>query len=161
MLSNYSHLAKDCFPISESKHVININIILPYSSSYREYLIKDIRSNVPNIHINVNIKHINFCFHIQRSTYTIGSYIVVNPSGQNWADIAFIASTLHANNLFEVGDNYEENCFLILPYIEAYGTFIGIINFLKFDYTSSQVILHLHLKPISRENSLDSIDWLL
>jgi hypothetical protein len=111
--STYNHHANDCFPISESKHVTIINNVMPHSSSYREYLIKDIPSNIPNIHINVNIPHIDFCFHVQRSTDTIGSYIVVNPSGQNWADIAFIAPTLYANNLLGIGDDSEENCFLI------------------------------------------------
>jgi hypothetical protein len=96
--STYNHLAKDCFPISESKHVTIINNMLPYSSSYRKHLIKHIRSYLPNIHININIPHINFCFDVQRSTDNIGSYIVVNPSEQNWADIAFLAPTLCANN---------------------------------------------------------------
>ena len=86
-----------------------------YSLSYREYLIKDIRSNITNIHINVNIPHLDFYFHVQRSTDTIGSYIVVNPSGQNLADMAFVASTPHANNLMEIGVAFEENCFRILP----------------------------------------------
>jgi hypothetical protein len=117
LLSAYDHPAKDCFPISESKHVTNINNMLPYSSSYRYYLIKSVRSNIPNIHINVNIPHIDFCFHVQRSTHTIGSYVVVNPSGKKWADIAFIAPTLHANNLLEIDTDSEENCFLILPNI--------------------------------------------
>jgi hypothetical protein len=45
--STYSHLAKDCFPTSESKHVTIINSILPYSLSYKNYLIDDIRSNLP------------------------------------------------------------------------------------------------------------------
>ena len=79
--STYNNSVKDYFPINESKHVTIINGMLPYSLSYRERLIKDIRSNIPNIHINVNIPHINFCFHVQRSKYIIGSYIVVNPSG--------------------------------------------------------------------------------
>ncbi len=38
------------FPTSESKHVIIINSMLPYSSSYRNYLIEDIRSNLPNVY---------------------------------------------------------------------------------------------------------------
>ena len=115
--SSYNHLAKDCFPISESKHATILNNIVPSSSSYREYLIKDIRSNIPNININVNIPRIDFRFHFQNSKYYIGSYIVVNPSGPNWANIAFIAPTLHANNLLEIGVDSEENCILILPYI--------------------------------------------
>jgi hypothetical protein len=81
--SAYNHPAKDCFPISESKHVTIIINILPYSSSYRKYQIEYIRSNLPNIHININIPHIIFCFDIQKSIDNIDSYIVVNPSGQN------------------------------------------------------------------------------
>jgi len=83
--------------------------MLPYSSSYRKYLIEDIQSNLPNIHVNINIPYIDFCFHVQRSTDNLGSYIVANPSGQNWADIAFIAPTLYANNLLEIGVDSEEN----------------------------------------------------
>jgi len=109
--------------------------MLPYSSIYREYLIKDIRSNIPRIHINVNISYIVFCFHVQRSTYIIGSYIVVNPSGQTWVNIAFIAQTLHANNLLEIGVDYEENCFLILLNIVAHDNYFKIINFLKIYHT--------------------------
>jgi hypothetical protein len=48
--STYNHHAKDCFPISESKHATIINTMLPNSSSYREYLIKDIRSNIYTQH---------------------------------------------------------------------------------------------------------------
>jgi len=112
-------MPKIVFPISESKHVTIISSMLPYCLSHREYLIKDIRSNISNIHINVNIPHIDICFHVQRSTYTICSYFVVNPSGQNWADKACIAPTLHANNLFEIGVDSEENCLLILLDKEA------------------------------------------
>jgi hypothetical protein len=83
LCSTYDHSAKDRFLISESKHVTIINIMLPYSLSYKEYLVKDIRLTIPNIHISVNIPLIDFCFHVKRSTYIIGSYIVVNPSGQN------------------------------------------------------------------------------
>jgi hypothetical protein len=75
--------AKGWFPTIESKHVTIIRSMLPYSSSYRKYLIEDIRSSLPNIHININIPHMNFCFDIQKSTDNIGSYIIVNPSGQN------------------------------------------------------------------------------
>jgi len=81
--STYNHLAKDCFPTNESKHVTIMSSMLPYSSSYRSYIIDDIRSNLPNIHININIPQIHFCFDIQESTYNIGLYIVVKPSGQN------------------------------------------------------------------------------
>ncbi len=79
--STYHNLAKDCFPICEYKYVTIISSMLPYSSSYRNYLNEDIRSNLSNIHINMHIPHINFCFDIQKSTDNIGSYIVVNPSG--------------------------------------------------------------------------------
>jgi hypothetical protein len=115
--STYIHIAEDCFPTSKSKHVTIINSIdnsnKPsntsniYSSSYRNYLIEDIRSNLPNIHMDINIQHINFCFVIQKSTDNIGSYNVVNPSGQNWANIAFLAPTLCANDLFEIGVDFE------------------------------------------------------
>ena len=81
--STYNHPAKDCFPTSESKHVTIISSTSPYSRRYRNYLIDDIRSNLPNIHNKINIPHIYFCFDIQKSIDNIGSYIVVNPSGQN------------------------------------------------------------------------------
>ena len=45
--STYNHLAKDCFPTNESKHVTIISSIFPCSSKYRNYLIEDIRSNLP------------------------------------------------------------------------------------------------------------------
>jgi hypothetical protein len=73
--------------------------MLPYYSSNKDYLIKDIRSTTTNIHITINIPNVDFAFHVQRSTNSIGSYIVMNPSGENWADIAFLAPTLHANKL--------------------------------------------------------------
>jgi hypothetical protein len=142
MRSTYNHPAKDCFPISESKHVTIISSMLPYS--YRNYLIEDIRSNLPNIYININIPHINFCFDIQKSTDNIGSYIIVNPSGQNWADIAFLAPTLCANHLLEIGVYSEENCFLTLPNVDAYDKFARIPQFLQIDHT-----LGIHLKPSS------------
>ncbi len=50
--STYNHPANDYFSTSASKHVTIINSMLPYSSSYRNYLIEDIRSKLPNIHIN-------------------------------------------------------------------------------------------------------------
>ena len=56
----------------------------------------------------MNIPHINFCIDIQKSTKNIGSYIVVNPSGENCVDIAFLAPTLCANNLLEIGVDFEE-----------------------------------------------------
>jgi len=107
--STYNHPTKDCFPTSESKHVTIIRSMLPYSLSYRIYLIDDIRSNIPNIHINMNIPHIHFYIAIQKSTKNLGAYIVVNPSGENWANIAFLAPTLCANNLLEIGVDFEEN----------------------------------------------------
>jgi hypothetical protein len=79
--STYNYPAKDRFPTSESKHVTIISSMLPCSSSFRNYLIDDIRSNLPKIHININIPHIYFCFDIQKSTDNIGLCIVVNPSG--------------------------------------------------------------------------------
>jgi hypothetical protein len=78
-------------------------------SSYKEYLIKDNLSNIPNIHINIYVPNIDFTFHIKRSTNSIGSYIVMNPaSGKNGADLAFLAPTLRANNLLEIGVDFEE-----------------------------------------------------
>jgi hypothetical protein len=145
--STYNHPAKDCFPTSESRHITIISSMLPYSSSYRNYLIDDIRSNLPNIHINMNIPHIHFCIDIQRSTENTGSYIVVNPSGENWPDIAFLAPTLCANNLLEIGVDSEENCFLTLPDEDAYNKFCRILQFLQIDHT-----LDNHLKPVSDEN---------
>ena len=109
--------------------------MLPYSSSYRNYPIEDIRSNLSNIHININIPHIYFCFDIQKSTDNIGSYIVVNPSGQSWADIPFLAPTLCANNLLEIGVDSEENCFLTLPYVDAYDKFARILQLLQTGHT--------------------------
>jgi len=57
--SSYNHPAIVFFPTSESKHVTIIINMLPYSFSYRNYLIDDIRSNIPSIHININIPHIH------------------------------------------------------------------------------------------------------
>jgi hypothetical protein len=148
--STYNHPAKDCFPTSEPRHITIISSMLPYSSSYRNYLIDDIRSNLPNIHINNNIPHIHFCIDIQRSIENPGSYIVVNPSGDNWADIAFLAPTLCANNLLEIGVDSEENCFLTLPDLDAYDKFARILQFLQIDHT-----LDIHLKPQSTEHSTE------
>jgi hypothetical protein len=145
--STYNHPAKDCFPTSESKHVTIISSMLPYSSSYRKYLIDDIRSNLPNIHINMNIPHIHFVFHIQKSIDNVGSYIAVSPRGQNWVDIAFLAPTLCVNNLLEIGVDYEENCFLTLPDVDAYDRFARILQFLQIGHT-----LDIHLKPPSNED---------
>ncbi len=145
--STYNHPAKDYFSTSKSKHVTIISSMLPYSLSYRNYLIGDIRSNLPNIHINMNIPHIHFCIDIRKSIDNIGSYIVVNPSGENWADIAFLAPTLCANNLLEIGVDSEENCFLTLQDVDAYEKFARILQLLQIDH-----ILDIHLKPPSNEN---------
>ena len=96
----------------------------------------------------MNIPHIHFCIDIQRSIENTCSYIVVNPSGDNWADIAFLAPTLCANNLLEIGVDSEENCFLTLPDEDAYNKFSRILQFLQIDKT-----LDNHLKPVSDENS--------
>jgi hypothetical protein len=98
----------------------------------------------------MNIPHIHFCIDIQRSIENPGSYIVVNPSGDNWADIAFLAPTLCANNLLEIGVDSEENCFLTLPDLDAYDKFCRILQFLQIDHT-----LDIHLKPVSTENSTE------
>ncbi len=121
--------------------------MLPYSSNYRNYLIEDIRSNLPNIHIKINIPQINFCFDIQKSSDIIGSYIVVNPSGQNWADIAFLAPTLCANKLLEIVVDSERNCFLTLPDVDAYDKFARILLFLQMGHT-----LDVPLKTSSKDN---------
>ncbi len=122
--------------------------MLPYSLSYRNYIIDDIRSNLPNIHINMNISHIHFCIDIKKSTDNLGLYIVVNPSGENWTDNVFLAPTLCANNLLEIGVDSEENCFLTLSDVDAYDKFAHILQFLQIDHT-----LHIHLKLPSKENS--------
>ena len=75
----------------------------------------------------MNIPHMHFCIDIQKSTDNICSYIVVNPSGQNWADIAFLAPTLCVDNLLEIGVDSEEICFLILPDVDAYDKFARIL----------------------------------
>ena len=77
----------------------------------------------------MNIPHIHFCIDIQRSTGNTCSYIVVNPSGENWLDIAFLAPTLCANNLLEIVVDSEENCFLTLPDVDAYDKFARILQF--------------------------------
>ena len=63
----------------------------------------------------------NSCFDVQNSTNNI-------PSGQNWADIAFLAPTLSANNLLEIGVDSKENCFLTLPDIYAYDKFARMLK---------------------------------
>ena len=83
-----------------------------------------------------------------KSIDNICSYIVVNPSGLNWVDIAFLAPTLCANNLLEIGVDIEEKCFLTLPDVDAYDEFARILQFLQIDHT-----LDIHLKPSSKENS--------
>jgi len=67
--------------------------------------------------------------------------------------MASIAPTIHAKTMLEYGVDSEENCFLILPDKEAYDKCIRIINFLKIYHT-----LHIHLNPISPENSTNRID---
>jgi hypothetical protein len=67
-------------------------------------------------------------------------------------DVAFIAPTLHANNLLEIDFDSEESCFIILPNIEAYDKFVCTINFLETNHT-----LDIHLRPISHENSPDKL----
>jgi hypothetical protein len=111
--STYNHSEKDWLPTNESRHVTIISSMLPYSLSYRNHLIDDIRSNLPNIYINMNIPHIHFCIDIQKSTNNIGSYIVVNPSGENLPNIAVLAPTLCANNLLEIGVDSKEISFLL------------------------------------------------
>jgi hypothetical protein len=96
----------------------------------------------------MNNPHINFCFDIQKSIDNIGSYIVFNPSGKTWVDIAFLALTLCANNLLGIGVNSKENCFLTLPDIDVYDKFARILQFFQLDQT-----LDIHLKPPSKENS--------
>ncbi len=96
----------------------------------------------------MNIPHIDFCIYIQKSTENIGSYIVVNPSGKNWPDIAFLAPTLCANNLLGIGVDSGENCFLTLPDVDAYNSFSRILQVLQIDHT-----LNIHLEPLSNENS--------
>jgi hypothetical protein len=98
----------------------------------------------------MNIPHIYFCIDIQKSTNNIGSYIVVKPSGEIWDDIAFLAQTLCANNLLEIGVDFEENSFLTLPDIDAYDNFSRILQFLQID-----LILDIHVKPPSNENSIE------
>ena len=96
----------------------------------------------------MNIPHIYFCIDIQKSTDNIGSNIVVNPSGQNWPDIAFLAPTPCANDVLEIGVDYEESCFLTLQDVDACDKFAGILQFLQIGH-----ILDIHLKPPSNENS--------
>jgi hypothetical protein len=50
----------------------------------------------------MNIPHIHFSIDIQKSTDNVGSYIVVNPSVDNWANVAYLAPTLCENNLLEL-----------------------------------------------------------
>jgi len=68
----------------------------------------------------------------------------LNPSGENWADLAYLATIYHANNLLEIGVDFEETCFFILPNVESHDTFVRIINYLKI-YQS----LDIHLSSIS------------
>ena len=61
--------------------------------------------------------------------------------------MAFLAPTLHAKNLLEIGVDSEGNYFLILPNVEAYDTVVTIIYYLKIDHS-----LDMHLVTISGEN---------
>jgi hypothetical protein len=74
--STFNYQGKHCFLNSKAIHVTTFRRILPYSSSYKEHLIIDIRSNIPNVHTNINIPNIDFAIHAQISTNSIGSYIV-------------------------------------------------------------------------------------
>jgi hypothetical protein len=67
---------------------------------------------------------------------------------ENQADLAFLAPTLHANNLLEIGVDSEYNSFLILPNGEADAKFARIMYYLKTNH-----ILDIHLRTISEENS--------
>ena len=99
----------------------------------------------------MNIPYIHFCIDIHKSTDNLVSYIVVNPSGDKWADIAFLAPPLYcANNLLEIGVDSEEICFLTLPYVDAYNKFARILQFLQIDH-----ILDILLKPPFNENSTE------
>ena len=98
--------------------------------------------------MNMNIPRIHYCIDIQKSTDKLGAYIVINPSGDNRADIAFLAPTLCANNLLEIGVDSEEIRFLTLPDVDAYDKFARILQFLQIDHTSD-----IHMKPPSNENS--------
>ena len=98
----------------------------------------------------MSIPHIYFCIDIRKSTNDLGSYIVVNPSGDSWADIAFLAQTLSANNLLEIRVDSEENCFLTLPNVDTYDKFARILQFLQIDHK-----LDIHLKPPFNENSTE------
>ena len=102
----------------------------------------------------MNIPHIHFCIDIQKWADNLGSYIVVNSSGDNWADITFLAPTICANNLLEIGVDFEENSFLTLPDVDSYDKFARILQFLQIDHT-----LDIHLKPPSNENSTKQINF--
>jgi len=102
----------------------------------------------------MNIPRTLFCIDILKSTDNIGSYIVVNPSGENLADIDFLAPTLCANNLLEIGVDSEENCILTLLDVDAYDKFARIIQFLQIDHT-----LYIYLKPPSNENSTEKTNF--
>jgi hypothetical protein len=76
--STFNHPAKHCFPNSEARYVTIISSMLPYSSSYRDYLIKDIRSKIPNIHININGPDIEFMLQLRLNTYLTSSIHIDN-----------------------------------------------------------------------------------
>jgi hypothetical protein len=146
--STYNHPAKHCFPESERMKVTIISSMLPYSSTYRNYLMNDIRKNFPHIHIDDNIQTKAFCVDVQQPPDLAETYIVMNPSGENWAELAFLAPTLYVNDLLEIGTDAESNCFLTFSNKEAYIKFSRILAYLGIDNT-----LNAHLLEISQENS--------
>ncbi len=77
----------------------------------------------------------------------------MNPSGENWAELAFLAPTLYVNDLLEIGTDAESNCFLTFSNKEAYIKFIRILNFLGIDHT-----LNAHLMLISNDNSTEEVE---
>jgi hypothetical protein len=80
----------------------------------------------------------------------------MNPSVENGADLAFLAPTLQANNLLEIGEDSKENCFLILiPNVEAYDNkCVQIINYLKIGH----ILDYIYLRTISEENPIQNTD---
>ncbi len=63
------------------------------------------------------------------------TYIVTNPSGENWVELALLASTLYVNDLLEIGTDAESHCFLTFSGKEVYIKFIRIMALLGIDYT--------------------------
>ena len=151
--STYNHPAKHCFPESERMKVTIISSMLPYSSTYRSYLMNDIRKNQPHIHIDDNIETKAFCIDVQQPPDLAETYIVMNPSGENWAELAFLAPTLYVNDLLEIGTDAESNCFLTFSSKEVYIKFIRILAYLGIDNT-----LNAHLLVISNDNSIEDVE---